>query len=143
MKGYPAFILLLLLSMPASSDALFNCEDLVGTWQSSNFEYTIGSQKTFETIFYEDSTFRITFKFASSLGVESQVESGTWDCDGRFVTMYTEKVGDADAAYKERYRLIELNSTYCKYQLIDLEDVDCEHVIGDCEATIYEGIKKL
>lgn len=143
MKNDPTLLALLIVSMPASADPLFNCADLVGTWQSSNFEYSISSQKTFETTFHDDNTFVIAFRLASPLGVRTQVESGRWECDGRFVTMHTRKVGDSDVSYKETYTLLELNSAYRKYQAVADDDLDCENIVGDCEAIIYEGTKKL
>ncbi|MFA0792626.1 hypothetical protein ACCI51_18990 [Microbulbifer echini] len=134
------FLISLLLVLPSGVNGEeYSCLDLIGTWITSNYEYSIAIQKQSETTYYKDGTFKSVFTFTGNNVTKSQVESGTWSCTGDFVTKNTHIVKGVTVDYTEVYENIVLNSSYRKYAT---SLMNCDVVKGDCKGKVYEATKK-
>ena len=138
MKLLSAIFLVIFVGAYASAEEELNCEYLVGTWVGSSFEYSIQSQKTFQSTFNKDGTFEMVFNFADGVVDESQKESGVWECDGRYVVEHTLIVSETEVEYVDLYEYLELTASYSKYRAVL---ANCDDVIGDCNGKLYESVK--
>ncbi len=136
------FIFLASFVSPAIG-ADFNCENIVGDWESRRYDETLEAYTVTNASYSKDSSWSFQ-TYIQSLATQSiHSESGRWECVGSDFLMHVQEVngngfGTGDEI-THRYKILNLDYNFFRFEVAT---ENCADTISDCKGVVFESTRR-